>query len=128
MNQAAFHSYLASEDLKNPEKANQQHIFELRLDSNISLIQYLFFELYPQEKHLKDFRKLQKLLSDLFRKRPDHLRLLDLQRMAAGNWYQDQRLVGMQLYVDRFNKDLKGIEEKLPYMEDLGVNLLHLMP
>jgi amylosucrase len=128
MNQATFHSFLASEDLKKPEKANQQDIFKLRLDSNISLIQHLFFELYPKEEHLKDFRKLHKLLSDLFEKRPDHLRLLDLQRMAKGNWYQDQGLVGMQLYVDRFNNDLKGLEEKLPYMEELGVNLIHLMP
>ncbi len=128
MNQATFHSFLATEDLQFPEKANQQKIFDLRLNSNISLIQHLFFELYPQERHLKDFKKLQQLLSRFFEKRPGHLRLLDLQRMADVKWYQDQRLVGMQLYVDRFNKDIKGLEEKLPYLEELGVKLVHLMP
>ncbi len=128
MNQAAFHSYLASGVLKFPEKADPQQLFDLRFNSNITLIQHLFFELYPEEKHLKEFGKLQQLLSDLFDKRPDHLRLIDLQRMAEGNWYQDQRLVGMQLYVDRFNKDLKGLKAKLSYLEDLGINLIHLMP
>ncbi|MGB5238399.1 MAG: alpha-amylase family glycosyl hydrolase [Flavobacteriaceae bacterium] len=128
MNQAAFHSFLACEDLKDPEKADQQKLFELRLNSNISLIQHLFFELYPQVEHKKDFGKLLRLLPNLFNKRPERLRLLDLSRMAEGNWYQDQRLVGMQLYVDRYNKDLNGLKAKLPYIEDLGVNLIHLMP
>ena len=128
MNQAAFHSFLACEDLKNPEIADQQKLFTLRYNSNISLIQHLFFELYPKDKHLKDFQKLTQLFSKLFEKRPDSLRQSDLRRMAKANWYQDQRHIGMQLYVDRYNKNLKGLEEKLPYIENLGVNLIHLMP
>lgn len=34
----------------------------------------------------------------------------------------------MQLYVDHFSKDLKGLISKLGYFEKLGVNFLHLMP
>ena len=34
----------------------------------------------------------------------------------------------MQLYVDHFNQDLKGLQNKLSYLQDLGVNFLHLMP
>ena len=37
-------------------------------------------------------------------------------------------MVGTQFYVDRFNTDIKGLAEKLPYFEALGVNFLHLMP
>ena len=128
MNQAALHLLLASEDLREPENADQKALFDLRLKTNLSLIQYLFFELYPEEAHVKSFKKLLALLPRLFQKRPGHLRLLDLKRLAKGNWYQSHELVGMQLYVDRFNKDLKGLKDKLPYLEDLGINFLHLMP
>jgi amylosucrase len=34
----------------------------------------------------------------------------------------------MSLYVDRFCGDLQSLPGKLPYLKDLGVNLLHLMP
>ena len=34
----------------------------------------------------------------------------------------------MQLYVDNFAKDLRGVGERLPYLERCGVNYLHLMP
>lgn len=34
----------------------------------------------------------------------------------------------MQLYVEHFDKDLKGLHQKLPYFDELGVNFLHLMP
>ncbi|NNE77101.1 MAG: alpha amylase, partial [Pricia sp.] len=35
---------------------------------------------------------------------------------------------GMQLYVDHFSENLKGLENRLDYFEKLGVNFLHLMP
>lgn len=128
MNQAALHLLLASDELRNPESADQRNLFDLRLKTNIALIQHLFFNLYPEQVYGQSFKKLLDLLPKLFEKRPGDLRLLDLRRMAKGNWYQSQEIVGMQLYVERFNKDLKGLENKLSYFEDLGVNFLHLMP
>ncbi len=128
MNQAALHRLLASEELRKPESADQKELFNLRFNTNISLIQHLFFTLYPDKKYVASFKKLLDLLPRLFEKRPEKLRISDLERLAEGNWYQSENMVGMQLYVDRFNKDLKGLEEKLPYLQDLGVNFLHLMP
>ena len=128
MNQAALHRFLASDELKNPEKADRQKMFDLRLTTNIPLIQHQFFRLYPQETSLSYFKKLLKLLPKLFESRPEELKLQDLKRMSEGNWYQSHKLVGMQLYVDRYNKTLKGLESKLPYLQGLGVNFLHLMP
>ncbi len=37
-------------------------------------------------------------------------------------WYKDA--VVYSLYVDLFNKDFKGLIEKLDYLQDLGVNCL----
>lgn len=128
MNQAALHRILASEALRKPESADQKQLFELRLNTNASLIQHLFFTLYPEDTYTTSFKKLLDLLPKLFEKRSQKLRMSDLNRLAAGNWYQSEKMVGMQLYVDRFNKNLKGLEKKLPYLQDLGINFLHLMP
>src|SRR6056297_2497560 len=43
-----------------------------------------------------------------------------------GKWYKDA--IVYSLYVDLFNEDLAGLEEKLPYLSDLGVNTLWLLP
>lgn len=42
------------------------------------------------------------------------------------DWYKDA--VIYSLYVDLFNKDFKGLEEKLDYLQELGVNCLWLLP
>ena len=41
-------------------------------------------------------------------------------------WYKDA--VVYSLYVDLFNKDFKGLTERLDYLQDLGVNCLWLLP
>ena len=120
MNQAALHRLLALDELKKPENADQDLLFHRRLTANAALIQHLFFSLYSEKEHMSSFSKLMKLLPRLFSKRPDHLRLTDLKRLSEGNWYQSEQLVGTQLYVERYNKNLKGLKEKLPYLADLG--------
>lgn len=127
MNQTSLHRLLASNELDNPEKANLKELFDLRLSTNLSIIQNLFFSLYP-EPILPNSFPLLELLPELFKKRPVTLQIQDLKRLKNANWYQSEKMVGMQLYVDHFNKDLKGLETKIPYFEKLGVNLLHIMP
>ncbi|MFX5956992.1 alpha-amylase family glycosyl hydrolase, partial [Acinetobacter baumannii] len=34
----------------------------------------------------------------------------------------------MSLYVDRFCGNLQNLPSKLPYLKNLGINFLHLMP
>ncbi len=41
-------------------------------------------------------------------------------------WYKDA--VVYSLYVDQFNKDFKGLSDRLDYLQDLGVNCLWLLP
>lgn len=122
MNQAKLHKLLSQKG------KNDQELFDQRLATNLTLIQKQFFSLYNEEQHEKHFQKLLKLLPKLFLARPEALRKQDLNRLQSGNWYQSEKLVGMQLYVEHFNKDLKGLQEKIPYFKKLGVNFLHLMP
>lgn len=126
MNQAALHQLMTKRSKKNVAPSHE--LFELRLSTNLSLISSLYFSLYPEKEKEPYFHKLIDKIEQLFSERPDELKALDLKRLKAGNWYQSEQLVGMQLYVDRFNKDIKGLDQKLPYFEDLGINFLHLMP
>ncbi len=43
-------------------------------------------------------------------------------------WYLGEDQVGMAAYVDLFGGDLKGMIDRIPYLESLGVTYLHLMP
>ena len=122
MNQAALHRLLAN---RSNEK-DQNSLFDLRLSTNLTLIKELYFSLYPNEE--SSFEKLLDLLKNLFEKRPSHLKQQDLNRLEEGNWYQSEKIVGTQLYVDHFKKDLKGLKSSLSYFEELGINFLHLMP
>jgi amylosucrase/maltose alpha-D-glucosyltransferase/alpha-amylase len=60
--------------------------------------------------------------------RPDELKALDALREADPHWYLSQRLVGATCYVDLFAGDLAGLRERIPYLLELGVSYLHLMP
>jgi len=123
MNQAALQQLL-----KKRSKKDIDTDFELRLAANISLISSLYFSLYPAKEKALYFESLLDKLEQLYLARPSELKALDLKRSKNLNWYQSEQLAGMQLYVDRFNKDINGLNEKLPYLEELGINFLHLMP
>ncbi|MBN8589499.1 MAG: DUF3459 domain-containing protein [Rhodothermia bacterium] len=60
--------------------------------------------------------------------RPDDLKALDLLREKAPDWFTENGMVGMMLYVDHFAGDLQGLKERLTYLEELGITYLHLMP
>lgn len=130
MNQSRVHQLLASKQGIPVEKSAETQLFDLRLASNLSLIQRLFLHLYPEAQFPGRLEKLLDLLPHLFRERPSELRLIDLERQYQRKdpWFTDNRWVGMQLYVDRFAGGLKELENRLDYFEDLGVNFLHLMP
>ena len=60
--------------------------------------------------------------------RKPSLRLLDLERRLAPDWFQRPETVAYVAYTERFAGDLRGVLEKIPYLESLKVSYLHLMP
>ena len=60
--------------------------------------------------------------------RTDELRVLDHEREITPDWLQREQAVGYVTYVDRFAGTLAGLRAKLPYLRELGVTYLHLMP
>lgn len=65
---------------------------------------------------------------DGYQNRPERLRDLDRARLDDADWYQGPDRVAYMCYVDRFAGDLDGVRERIPYLKELGVTYLHLMP
>jgi amylosucrase len=103
--------------------------FIMRLTANFSVLRKHFMTLYgDQKKCEKYFKRLLYVLFQSYQKRPKDLCALDHRREANHQWLLDQKWVGMSLYVDLFAGNLRKLQEKIAYLEQLGVNLVHLMP
>lgn len=68
------------------------------------------------------------MLHRAYSERPEALKALDQAREVVPDWYKGHDLVGMLMYVKAFAGTLKGVQDKLDYIQDCGVNYLHLMP
>jgi amylosucrase len=72
--------------------------------------------------------RLLKIVACGYANRSPDLRLLDLRRQSQPDWFQQPDRVGYVCYTDRLADDLRGVHEWIPYLIELGVNYLHLMP
>ena len=103
--------------------------FYTRLGANFYAIHSLFYLLYGARSDFKEqMVSLVETLAQRYIERAPALRKSDLAREKDYNWFLSQKWVGMALYCDRFADDLKGLRANLPYLQELGVNILHIMP
>ena len=103
--------------------------FYTRLGANFYAIHSLFEKLYGKRPDFE--QQTQHLVETMARKyikRSENLKQLDLNREKDYNWFLSQKWVGMALYGNGFAKDLKGLQNNLGYFQELGVNMLHIMP
>ncbi len=89
-------------------------------------LKWLYMELYHGDE--KAYKYLTAMLENAYNARPESLKKLDRVREADPAWYKGHDLIGMLMYVNAFGGNLKGVREKLPYLEEAGINYLHLMP
>lgn len=94
----------------------------------LSLLYNKVYRFHPENK--KGFDQLLEIITNAFTKRSDELKQRDIEKLKTEpeHWFLSNEITGMSLYVDRFSNNLKGLGEKLDYIEKLGVNFLHLMP
>lgn len=103
--------------------------FYTRLGANFYAIYSRFKLLYGNRPDFKEqMVRLVETLALRYMERAPVLRKSDLAREIRYNWFLNQKWVAMALYCDRFAGDLQGLREKLPYLQELGVNMLHVMP
>jgi amylosucrase len=74
------------------------------------------------------WRGLLEAIASTAAARAPALRALDHEREVTPDWLQREQAVGYVTYVDRFAGTLNGLRERLPYLRELGVSYLHLMP
>ena len=89
-------------------------------------LRWLYCELYHND--LQAFDYFTEMMYQAYLARPERLKLMDRAREAFPEWYRGHNLVGMLMYVNAFAGTLKGVEKKLDYISECGVNYLHLMP
>ena len=117
----------ASKDLPKQNLVNSD--FLARFIANSSDIHELYDQLYSN--HPNKELEFQNLISTVFKAQKERKEALikrDNEKASKGNWFLSNELVGMSLYVDRFAGTLKQLPDKLSYLQELGVNFLHLLP
>ena len=89
-------------------------------------LKWLYYELYHGDARAYEY--FTGMLYRLWQERPEKLKMMDRAREAYPDWYKGHDLTGMLMYADAFAGTLKGVQDKLDYIIDCGINYLHLMP
>ena len=115
---------------KETEKAEStkelEQEFERRMARHYDELKWLYCELY--ENRMDMFEDLCKNLKNIYMDRKPDLKKQDRVREQNPEWYKKNDILGMMMYVNAFAGNLKGVKEKLDYVQECNVNYLHLMP
>ncbi|MBQ7465602.1 MAG: alpha-amylase family protein [Oscillospiraceae bacterium] len=74
------------------------------------------------------YEYFETMLRRMWQARSAALRRLDARREKNPDWYRGRDLLGMLMYTNAFAGTLQGVREKLDYLQEAGINYLHLMP
>ena len=107
------------------KKEEEDRIFAERLSRHHDELRWLYMELYGNDDM---FAELCDQMKHYYDERNEKLKQLDTEREAEGEWYRKREMLGMMMYIDNFAGNIKGIQEKLSYLEKCNVNYVHLMP
>ena len=108
---------------------DERAVFHARLEQHFGAVFHLLHSLYGRRYDF--FFHLEQVLitaAQMYTARPADLKALDAAREGAPAWFQSEQVVGGVCYVDRFAGTLGGLLQRLPYIEELGITYLHLMP
>ena len=104
----------------------EESTFEQRLGTHLDELKWLYCELYHGDEAA--FSYFLNMLRQAYAQRSEALKALDDTRLQNPDWFRSNDLLGMCLYTEQFAGTLNGVREKLDYIQDAGVNYLHLMP
>lgn len=100
--------------------------YEKRFNRYYDELKWLYCELYKDQGSALD--ELCEQMYLFYTERKAALKRMDRERAENPQWYKGNQMVGMMMYVDAFAGDLNGVRSHLGYIEECGVNYLHLMP
>lgn len=99
--------------------------FERRLAQRKDELEWLYMELYNNRERLGE---LEEVMADLYEQRSSSLRRLDERREQNPDWFRSGGMLGVTMYTQLFAGNLRGVENRLDYLQEQGVTYLHLMP
>jgi len=115
--------------LKPEIKRRDLRHFYTRLGANFYAIHSLFERLYGDRPDFeKQALQLVETLARQYIQRPDNLKKMDIAREKDHSWFLSQHWVGMALYSDAFAGNLRDMKPRVRYFQELGVNMIHIMP
>jgi len=104
-------------------------IFQIRLGENFDRLIRLYDHIYGTHPDAEqNIVELVITMAESYLNRSPGMRDLDIQRTLEKDWYMSSNWVSTMLYVDRYCENLNGLHEKIAYLEELGINYVHLMP
>ena len=102
------------------------NVFKSRIDVYYDELKWLYAELYDNDMQAFDY--FVDMLYSFYKKRNKQLKEMDEARSVVRDWFAGNDMLGMLMYTDCFAGSLKGVKSHLDYIEDCGVNYIHLMP
>jgi amylosucrase len=104
-------------------------VFATRFERFFTELRDPLVTLYGDDPRFEEqWRALLEAVARTAAGRTGPLRALDHEREITPDWLQREQAVGYVTYVDRFAGTLTGVRERLPYLRELGIRYLHLMP
>ncbi len=106
-------------------KKEVETLYERRFQKHLDELRWLYMELYDNDSM---FAELCDNMKRFYEERNGQLKQQDRQREEHPDWYKKNDMLGMMFYIDNFAGNMKGVQEKLDYIEKCNVNYIHLMP
>ena len=125
---AAAEKVAALREAEAAQKAREDAIeatYRKRFDRHFEELRWLYMELYGNSSM---FAELCDNMKRFYMERNTDLRASDASREKRPDWYKQNDMMGMMFYMDNFAGNMKGVQKKLDYIEQCGVNYIHLMP
>ena len=107
------------------EKKNEEQLYQERLEKHIDEIKWLYMELYDNEPMLAE---LLEQIKTWYEKRDPKLKMSDRERELRPDWYKGNDMLGMMLYIENFAGTIKGVKDRIDYLQKSNINYIHLMP
>jgi amylosucrase len=108
--------------------ADRRELFEIRVERWEPDLRAGLAAVYPPDQVEPLLARLLGTAARVYAERPADLHRLDLVRTVQPDWFQQPAMLGYAAYADRFGGDLAGVAAQIPYLTELGVTYLHLMP
>ncbi|MDR3509021.1 MAG: alpha-amylase family glycosyl hydrolase, partial [Caulobacteraceae bacterium] len=103
--------------------------FQRRLDQQSGRLRRALMRVYGERSEFEVIlARIHDLLARRRRDRPSGLKRLDQARELDPDWFLRGDRLGYSTYVPQFAGSLAGVRATIPYLRDLGVTYLHLLP